>query len=316
MAATDGAWSRPELVTDPVWLRDHLDDPTIRIVDCGSAEPHATTSYERAHIPGAVDLSAVVHPWLKGSQIDSLNSHGRGTQVSGALPWPMYTTSDTDDWLRVIGPEALRTAMSKLGVSNDTTVVAYDDEGGPYAARLWWVLHLYGHLNVKLLDGGWQGWVASHQPISYGHEPPPPPGSFEPKPQHALQCDLEEIHDRLEDPDLRLVDARDDAEWSGAEDLGLGRAGHIPGAIHLEWTRFLNSQLQLRPPSELRDLVQHAAITEDRDVITYCFAGVRAAHVAFVLTLLGRDRVRVFDGSMFEWASRNDTPLDPVKPSG
>lgn len=309
MSTSTDDYARPELLVDPAWILERQDDPTIRLIDCGSAEARSAACYQRAHIPSAAELASVTHPWLKGAHPDTLNREGTGRRLPADLPWPLFTTSGDDDWLHVMTPEAFSTVMEQLGVSDDTTVVAYDDEGGPNAARLWWVLNLYGHNAVKVLDGGWQRWVAETGTVATGPEPPPEPGNFTVKADNNLRCGLEELRNRLDDPNLQVIDARDDSEWSGTEDLGLDRAGRIPGAVHLEWIRFMTPELTFRPASELQTLVRQQDVTAGREIVTYCFAGVRAAHVAFVLTLLGWDHVRVYDASMFEWASREDTPL-------
>lgn len=306
--STDG-YARPELLVDPAWILERQDDPTVRLIDCGSAEARSAACYQRAHIPSAVELASVTHPWLKGTHPDTLNKEGAGRRLPADLPWPLFTTSEDDDWLHVIAPEAFGAVMEQLSVSDDTTVVTYDDEGGPYATRLWWVLNLYGHNAVKVLDGGWQRWVAEGSPVATGSEPPHEPGNFTVEPNDDLRCELEELRNRLDDPDLEIIDTRDDSEWSGTEDFGLDRAGRIPGAVHLEWIRFMTPELTFRPASELQTLVRQEDVATEREVVTYCFAGVRASHVAFVLTLLGSDHVRVYDASMFEWSTRRDTEL-------
>lgn len=309
MPTSSDTYARPELLVDPAWVLERWDDPTIRLVDCGSAGTHSSACYQRAHIPSAVELASVTHPWLKGAHPDTLNKEATGRRLPADLPWPLFTTSGKDDWLHVMAPEAFATVMERLGVSDDTTVVAYDDEGGTYAARLWWVLNLYGHDAVKVLNGGWQRWVAEGSPVATGPEPPPEPGRFTVKANNHLRCELQELRNRLDEPDLQVIDARDDSEWSGTEDFGLNRAGRIPGAVHIEWIQFMTPELTFRPASELQAIMSQDDVTDNDEVVTYCFAGVRAAHVAFVLTLLGWNHVRVYDASMFEWASRKDTPL-------
>lgn len=266
-------YARHELLAEPALVWERRGDPALRLVDCGTVE-----AYRRAHLPGAVRLP--VHHWLK----------------------------DPADSLHVLGPEPFAAVMGSLGIGADVTVVAYDDAGGVHAARLWWALTYYGHTDVKVLHGGWQRWRAEGRPTT-DLETVPLPTRFTPRPTQGARCGLDELLRRLKDPGFQVLDARSEGEYLGFVNEGNRRAGHIPGAINVEWKRFLTSEAlpTLRPARELQALLQTAGLEPDAEVVTHCQAGVRGAY-AFVLTLVGY-RARLYDASMAEYANRDDTPL-------
>src|SRR3712207_864449 len=142
-------YARPELLAEPDWLWDHRDDPNVRLIDCDSFE-----AYRRAHIAGAVALSA--HPWLK-----------EGSELTETPPGSYLSRAPTG--LHVMGSERFAEVMSRLGVSEDTTVVAYDSQAVAnmsFSTRLWWVLNYYGHTNAKVLNGGWRHWLYEGRPVT------------------------------------------------------------------------------------------------------------------------------------------------------
>jgi thiosulfate/3-mercaptopyruvate sulfurtransferase len=273
-------YARPELLAEPDWLEQHLDDPGVRIIDCAVLE-----AYRRAHIPGAVHLP--VHYYIKEAG------------PPGA-----------DHGTFVMPPAEFEALMSRLGVSNDTLVVTYDDNNALVAARLWWVLTYYGHTNVKVLNGGWHRWLTEGRPITF-HATRPKPASFTARPNPDLIADAEYLKARIGDPGCQILDARTDGEWDGTNDRGNRRVGRVPGAKHLEWVRFVETADTRRflPAEEIERLLAEAGFTRDRATITYCQGGIRAAHAAFAMTLVGYDHIRVYDGSMRDWANRDDTPL-------
>lgn len=271
-----------DVLTDGARVQAHADDPRVRVIDCGRRE-----AYLRAHLPGAVCLDvrdeAIAQPlWLK----------------------------DGSDPHAMLGADELAGLMRRLGVSAGTTVVAYDDADGLFAARLWWTLHRHGHRAVRVLDGGWRGWVAEGRPVSVD-EPAVEPGDWTARPAEALSCGADELRGRLNDPALRLLDVRGEGEWTGRDRPGGQRGGHLPGAVHLHWKRLLadDGSGRMRSPGEIRALLREAGLDPATETVTYCQAAVRAAHTALALTLAGWERVRVYEGSMAEWAGRGDTPL-------
>jgi thiosulfate/3-mercaptopyruvate sulfurtransferase len=274
-------FARPELLVDPEWVATHVNDPGVRLIDCATLE-----AYRRAHIPGAVHLP--VHYYIKE---DGPPGSDHGTFV---MP-----------------PAEFEALMGQLGVSNDTLVVTYDDNNALVAARLWWVLKYYGHDNTRVLDGGWHRWLTEQRPVTF-HATKSPPATFKARPRADLIADAEYLKARHADASTNVMDCRTDGEWDGSNSRGNRRVGHVPGAKHLEWIRFVSRDDSRRflSADECQRLLDEAGITRDNPTITYCQGGIRAAHAAFVLELLGYENVRVYDGSMRDWANRDDTPLE------
>ncbi len=276
---------RPELLADPEWLWEHRDDPALRIIDCGSA-----MAYGRAHIPGAVPLLP------KGSE-----------ELVAEGPW----LKDPADPVHVARPEAVAALMGKLGVSDDTTVVAYDDFNGTFATRLWWVLTYYGHANAKVLNGGWQRWLDEGRPATF-RETVPEPGRFTPRPNEAMRVRVDELLAHHADPGVQVVNVLPPAWYAGeANPFGNARVGHIPGSVNLPVERFLvdGEVPTLKPAAELARALTDAGLVPERETIVHCQAGVRTTMAVFALSLLGWERIRAYEASMAEWANRDDTPL-------
>lgn len=273
-------YARPELLAEPEWLAAHLDDPAVRIIDCASAD-----AYRRAHIRGAVELPT--HRFIKEDDAEG-SDHG----------------------VLVMAPAEFAALMGRLGVGPDTTVVTYDDSNSMAAARLWWTLAYYGHANARVLNGGWQRWLNEGREIAV-RPFAPAPATFVATPNPAMYATLDELKESHADSGCQVMDVRSDGEWAGTNDRGNRRAGHVPNAHHLEWLRFVRQadSPTFRSADEIQELLDGGGISRERPTITYCQGGIRAAHTAFVLALMGYEGVRVYDGSMREWANREDTPL-------
>lgn len=231
----DDGYARPEILAEPDWLQEHLDDPTIRIIDCATLE-----AYRRAHIPGAV-----------------------------GLPTHIYIKNPNDDAF-VMTPEQFQELMERLGVSDNTTVVTYDDNNALVATRLWWVLNYYGHTNAKVLNGGWHRWQSEGRPITF-HQTHAERGSFTPRVNDKLICDVDRLKERVAAGTGGILDLRTDEEWLGTNDRGNQRKGHVPGAVHLEWLNFVtrDDRRLFKPAAELRAMLNEVGITPEMEVLTY-----------------------------------------------
>jgi thiosulfate/3-mercaptopyruvate sulfurtransferase len=202
-------------------------------------------------------------------------------------------------------------ALSSLGVGADDHIVAYDDEGGGKAARLLWTLQCFGHSRYSLLNGGLHAWSMEGHPLTA--EPAAfAPSNYTPAPiegcEAAVQRDF--ILEHLHDGSIALLDARSPQEFSG-EKRYAERGGHIPGAVNIEWTEFMDQSrnLRLKPEAELRRMLEERGFTTDKSVVAYCQTHHRSAHTWFVLDYLGY-RVRGYEGSWSDWGNRQETPIE------
>lgn len=218
-----GKWANPELLVETSWVALHLDDPKVRLVDLRSAE-----AYAAGHIPGAVRIEE----------------------------GPLRNPDDPLEYLPT--PESFAAMMEKAGIGNDTRVVCYDDQGGRSAARLWFVLHAYGHEAASLLNGGWLKWTAEKRPTT-SELPRVAPAKFIPKKIPEAVCAFPELLARK--PDVVVLDTRSEAEF---------RAGRIPNAVRVEWREAVTGpHLVFKSGPELRKLYESRGITPDRQIVSY-----------------------------------------------
>ena len=194
------------------------------------------------------------------------------------------------------------------GVDDSTAVVIYDDQSGIRAARAFWFLEYFGHPRVQLLDGGFGAWIGAGLQVTR-EAAPPPRSTWAGVPQEQTIATWREVKDRLGRPDVVLLDTRSDGEHRGTV-VRAKRGGAIPGAVHVEWTRNLGPDGAFKPADELRAMYESAGVTPDKEVVTYCQGGYRAAHGYLALRLLGYPRVRNYTGSWKEWGDREDLPIE------
>jgi thiosulfate/3-mercaptopyruvate sulfurtransferase len=280
-------YAHPESLVEAEWLAVHLDDPDIRVVDASfklpGITPTAREDYDRGHIPGAVffDIDDIAEP---------------GTSLPHMIP----------------SPELFARKMEGLGIGDDDRVIVYDSAGLSSAGRAWWMLRLFGHHNVALLDGGLPKWKAEKRPLETA-VPNPSRRRFTARFDPALVRDKRALLDNLSTRREQVVDARAAGRFAGiAEETRPGlRRGHIPGSRNLPYDRVTDPQThRLNHAEELSQLFRDAGVALDRPIVTSCGSGVTACALAFALHLIGHPGAAVYDGSWSEWGLPGDTPVE------
>ncbi|MFN3466364.1 MAG: sulfurtransferase [Candidatus Brocadiales bacterium] len=276
-------------------------DANLRVVDMQESRE----VYLQGHIPGAVYVD-----------LDEIVSAVKGVSKKIYL-WPGAKEPEKiAEYCASWGPDTGETNVGLIeekirnaGIGNDTIVVVYDDAGGLYAAQFFWALEMLGHDKVSLLNGGIDKWKGENWPLSRDI-PWVETGSFKAHIRPEAVTDATWILKELKNPQVALLDVRSKAEYAGTARLSR-RAGHIPGAIHLEWSNAVTPLTNtFRTQEELKNLLEGAGITKDRTVVPYCQAGIRAAHTYFVLRLLGYDKVRLYYPSWGEWGNKETLPVE------
>lgn len=273
-------------LVDTGWLEQRLDDPALRIVDATVQIKmwpfprirSGRRGWKKAHIPGAVfsDLRRLADP--------ATPTH------AFALP----------------SAERFAEAMGRLGIGPGARVVLYDARENMWAARLWWLLRLFGFDQASVLDGGWTAWSRENRPTcskpcSY------PPATFEPRPRPDLLVNKEQVLEAIDDPHTCIVSALGRRQHRG-ERNEYRRRGHIPSARNVTAWEILERETQrYRPVDELKE--RFGDILETDRVITYCGAGIAAASAALALHTLGHRNVAVYDGGLVEWCADRTLPL-------
>jgi len=264
------------VLVDPDWLAGHLSDPDVRVVEVDVSP----TAYDDWHIDGAV-------------------------------LWNIYSDLKNPDY-QLVDTLALEGLLARCGITPDSTVVLY----GYGPALGFWLMTLYGHEDVRILDCSREAWRSAGHPWSRSAAPATIAGYALGGQDAWLRADLDAVRAAITDPGVTLIDVRSAAEYAGERfwpSGGLepgGRAGRVPSAVHQPLDGLYDTRGAFRPPAELRRVFAATDLDGDGELITYCTIGGRAATAWFVLTyLLGRDNVRVYDGSWAEWGRQPGTPV-------
>ncbi len=282
ISSTSG-YVHPEVLVETGWVAEHLNDPHLRLIEADED----VLLYEIGHLPGAVKLD-----W----HVDVQDPIARD----------------------FVSQQAFEQLMSRWGIGNDTTIVLYGDKNNWYACYSFWLFTMYGHMNMKIMNGGRTKWEAESR--QFTKEVP----HFASAIYHAQPADetvrayRDDVANGLKNPGRRLIDVRSPDEYTGKllhminyPQEGAQRGGHITGAKSIPWATAANSDGTFKSAEELRQIYGGKDVTPDKEVIAYCRIGERSAHTWFVLTrLLGYPRVRNYDGSWTEWGSLVRAPIE------
>ena len=265
-----------DLLLEPEELTTRLSEKNSLLVDLSSP-----ATYVQYHIPGAVFLN---YEWLVHAEPPRM----------GLLPTKLQ----------------LENVLSSIGISADTHVIAYDDEGGGRACRFLWTLDCAGHKHFSLLNGGLHSWTNEGHEVT-GKIAWPTPATFKFEENPSPFADRQYILERLNHDDVIILDTRSPQEYTGHKAFAQ-RAGHIPGAVNLEWTETMDKSrhMRLKTDDELREMLAAKGIMPDKEVITHCQTHHRSAHTYIVLKHLGYKSVKGYPGSWSDWGNDPATPVD------
>jgi thiosulfate/3-mercaptopyruvate sulfurtransferase len=276
-------YAYPEILIDTQWVADHLASPKVRVVEVG----YDSSNFDSGHISGAVGWS-----WSTDFQ----------HPVRKDLP----------------DRRGMEELLSRSGIESDMTILVYGTRRNGYATFAFWLLKLYGHRDVRVMNGNREKWINENRALTTETPTVIPSEYIMGEPDWNIRASRDHVLDSIGKPERILVDVRTPEEYHGelwdswkypAE--ASQRGGHIPGAVNIPWDETLNEDGTLKSVEELRALYINKGVTSDKEVITYCIVGGRSNHTWFVLThLLGYPKVRLYDGSWAEWSTLIGVPIE------
>lgn len=277
-------YANPDVLVSTEWVAEHLNDDNVRIVE-SNEDP---LLYPSGHIPGAVQVD-----W----------THDLNDQV-------------IRDYL---GKDGFESLMSRIGVTNDMTVIFYGDKNNWWATYAFWVFQLFGHTNAKVMDGGRAKWEAEGRDMTRDvPEYAATAYTAQDRDDETIRALRDVVLDHVK-ANGPLVDVRSPGEFSGEllhmpnyPQEGSLRGGHIPGARNVPWSRAANEDGTFKTADDLRAIYENEqGLSADQEIVTYCRIGERSSHSWFVLTyLLGYEKVRNYDGSWTEWGNSVGVPIE------
>lgn len=296
------AFVNPQHLVDTAWLADHLDDPTVRVLDVTAKLSSSLVNraeadcYDAGHIPGSIPF-------------DVASAKGELSDPDAELPWTWPP------------PERFEAAMARAGVSQDTLVVLVArtprpgiDSGTMWCTRAWWTMHAYG-VRCAILRGGIEAWEAEGRPLST-ERPTVAPGSFRVVGDgwRRARASSSDVLDALGSGSACVVDALPASTFAG-EDPGYGpRKGHITGAVNVPFRSLIEGETAAFADADVIEAhLRDAGLLDAAKVVTYCGGAIAATVDAFALALFDHPDVAVYDGSLMEWSADPDLPMtDPA----
>ncbi|MBV9678128.1 MAG: sulfurtransferase [Acidobacteriaceae bacterium] len=277
-----GQYANPEVLVETEWLEPRLSDSSVRVVEVDVD----TGAYDLGHIPGAVG-------------------------------WSWHTQLCDTVRRDILPKEQLEALLSKAGITPETTVVLYGDNNNWFAAWALWQLKIYGHKDVRLLNGGRKKWLAEGRPVTDEVPSYPETQYRAQEPDHSLRAFLPQVLEAVKNGSATLIDVRSPQEFTGEILAPPGlpetcqRGGHIPGARSVPWGKACNEDGTFKSFEELKSLYGAEGVSESRPTISYCRIGERSSHTWFVLKyLLGLPDVQNYDGSWTEWGNLVGAPVE------
>jgi thiosulfate/3-mercaptopyruvate sulfurtransferase len=274
--------TNPEVLVSTDWVAQHLNDTAIRVVEVDVD----TAAYDQGHVPGATGWN--------------------------------WSTELCDTLVRDIIPaDKFEALMARSGIGNATTVVLYGDNNNWFAAWAFWQMKIYGHKDVRIMNGGRKKWLAESRPLDTARPAPASATYKAHAPDLSIRAFLPEVQDAVKKHSAALVDVRSPQEFTGEILAPPGlpetcqRGGHIPGAKSIPWAKACNEDGTFKSVAELQQLYGGAGVTPDKPVIAYCRIGERSSLTWFVLKhLLGYGNVKNYDGSWTEWGNLVGAPVE------